>query len=149
MKVSKGFTLIELMIVIAIVAILAAIAMPAYKGYIQKSKATELVTVIEKEEAKVGVAFAENGSADNTTGALTLTNYDTSVKSVGTKNVKTLVTTSAGVITATGNGDLDNLTVVATPKAVGDDKDIIQWELSGTAVDKGLVQGNAVAKTNP
>ena len=46
MKKQSGFTLIELMIVVAIVAILAAIALPAYQNYTKKAKYSELVTAL-------------------------------------------------------------------------------------------------------
>ncbi len=50
----SGFTLIELMIVVAIVGILAAIAIPAYQGYIGRTQITEALTVID--EVRTGVA---------------------------------------------------------------------------------------------
>ena len=60
-NVQKGFTLIELMIVVAIIAILAAIAIPAYQDYLIRTQASEGVTMMDG--AKVGVTefFANTG----------------------------------------------------------------------------------------
>jgi type IV pilus assembly protein PilA len=90
-KIQKGFTLIELMIVVAIIGILAAIALPAYQDYTVRAKVSEGLTLASS--AKVAVAEnAANGKAfdagytapaatanvasvaiNNTTGAITIT----------------------------------------------------------------------------
>ena len=57
-----GFTLIELMIVVAIVGILAAIAMPAYQNYIKKAAYTEVVSAMAPVKTSVEVCFQSDGS---------------------------------------------------------------------------------------
>jgi type IV pilus assembly protein PilA len=60
-KVQQGFTLIELMIVVAIIGILAAIALPAYQDYTARAQATEALTATAGLRADIAVYSSENG----------------------------------------------------------------------------------------
>ena len=68
-NVQKGFTLIELMIVVAIIGILAAVAIPAYSDYTKRAKATELVqgTAALKTAVESCIQELANGSANGCT----------------------------------------------------------------------------------
>ncbi|MDP4495202.1 prepilin-type N-terminal cleavage/methylation domain-containing protein [Vibrio cholerae] len=61
-KQQQGFTLIELMIVVAIIGVLAAIAVPAYKDYVTKSEASSAIATLKALQTPAELLYQENGN---------------------------------------------------------------------------------------
>ncbi len=136
MKQQSGFTLIELMIVVAIIGILAAIALPAYQDYTVRAKVSECAGVVSACKTSVSEYYASMGSlpadAQNAGCANTTTKY-CGAPTVNSGNVVVQISTQAGVGTAC---NLQLQPVVDTTNKV-----ITSWTGS-TTCDKKYVPAN-------
>ncbi|MBL8330453.1 MAG: pilin [Rubrivivax sp.] len=114
-RVQQGFTLIELMIVVAIIGILAAVALPAYKDYTIKAKMAEVVLAASQCRTTVAEVYqtAPAGTAPQAN------NWGCGEGTSSTKHVESVATTADGIIVITtrnfGETEIDGKTIQLAP----------------------------------
>lgn len=156
-QVQKGFTLIELMIVIAIIGILAAIAIPAYQNYTIRAQVTEGLSLADGWKTSISEYYAQNGAfptcsttnVNGQAGCIAITGASVG-KYVG--NIQVMPTAPGGQIEITYNGPQANAKLVAFPiltlqPGLDANNDVI-WICGTAPIPSGVTVQPAATATN-
>ncbi|HHW4678760.1 MAG TPA: pilin [Xylella sp.] len=147
MKKQQGFNLIELMIVIAIIAVLAAIALPMYQNYVAKSQVTAALAEITPGRAQAEIRIAD-GQSTTTAGDIGLrsptarcSKIDVVIAPAGTSTI---------TCTITGNAQVNNQTIALSRSAdtTGTNNTGGIWTCSTTVADALKPSGCTVSTGN-
>ena len=148
-RVQQGFTLIELMIVVAIIGILAAVAIPQYKNYTVKAKIGNALTSVDAIKTAVALCIQETGAASNCSAG------NNGVPAVNTfsatKEVTGLASITNGVIVANLDASVgagSGKTITWTPNS---GESAVTWTVSTNITTSDVAQSvlDTITKNNP
>lgn len=144
-QVQKGFTLIELMIVVAIIGILAAIAIPAYQDYVVRSQVSEALAMAGAAKASVAEFYANRGAwpADNDEAGMG------AASDIKGKYVDQITVDNGGITIRFGgdvNQKISGATLGLSPAASPND-DVV-WKCGRADFASGSTDGGASAATD-
>ncbi len=126
----SGFSLIELMIVVTIIGILAAVAIPSYQDYTQRARFAEVISAAQPFKTAIALALQHGTPASE----LSAGTHGIPVSPAPTINVESIKVEN-GIITATATAKAGSLTYVLKPNANGS-----TWTTDGTCLKAGLCE---------
>jgi len=121
-QVQKGFTLIELMIVVAIIGILAAVALPAYQDYTVRARVSELILAASSAKTALSEGMQTTGSWSAV--------WMSSITISATGMITSATISTVGMIIVSGTAPTSSSIVTMTPQTTTDNKLI--WSCTGT-----------------
>ena len=127
---TQGFSLIELMIVVAIIGILSTIAIPSYQNYTERARFAEVVAATEPFKTAISLALQQGASAAE----LTNNTHGIPTEPTPTKNLASIKVENA-IITATATSLASGNTYILKPNTDGS-----AWTIDGTCIKAGLCE---------
>lgn len=124
----KGFTLIELMIVIAIISILAALSIPSYERYLKRARFMEIVTASSLYKTAIALALQEGIPISE----ISNNQHGIPEALAPSENIDSMIV-EKGTIKAIASNYLDHVTYILKPNRTG-----TQWSVSGTCLRNQL-----------
>lgn len=134
---TRGFSLLELLLVVALIGILAAFAVPTYKTYVQKTRFMEVVQQSHAIRLAQSVCLLQAG--DNISACDTFAELATPAPKATNNTKSVALSNTSGVITGTGTTAAGSYLFILTPSISGEG--LLTYALSGSCVNAGFCGG--------